>query len=162
MIPEKIRPFFEVSCRKNKDGNELIKGTLTCCASHDFEVFAEGEIKCGVFSKLYLLPENDRLALNARCKKCGRDIPVFDNSCDGYEKCESGQPAHTQRKNVECIKCRGTSFSVDVTYEYPEDIEELKELGTEETDNAFTWIWVTLKCRGCGTVYRSFIDYETA
>ena len=110
MIPEKIRPFFEVSCRKNKDGNELIKGTLTCCASHDFEVFAEGEIKCGVFSKLYLLPENDRLALNARCKKCGRDIPVFDNSCDGYEKCGSRQPAHTQRKNVECIKCRGTSF----------------------------------------------------
>ena len=110
----------------------------------------------------YLLPENDRLALNARCKKCGRDIPVFDNSCDGYEKCGSGQPAHTQRKNVECIKCRGTSFSVDDTYEYPEDIEELKELGTAETDNAFTWIWVTLKCRGCGTVYRNFIDYETA
>ena len=62
-------------------------------------------------------------------------------------------------KNVECIKCRGTSFSVDVTYEY---LEELKELGTAETDNAFTWIWVTLKCRGCGTVYRNFIDYETA
>ena len=55
-------------------------------------------------------------------------------------------------KNVECIKCRGTSFSVDVTYEYPEDTEELKELGTAETGNAFTWIWVTLKCRACGTV----------
>ena len=162
MIPEKIRPFFEVSCQKNKGGNELIEGELTCCTSHDFEVFAEGEIKRGVFSKLYLLPENDRLVLNARCKKCGRDIPVFDSRCDGYEKCESGQPAHTQSRRVECIKCRGTSFAVDVTYEYPEDIEELKELGTAEIGNAFTWIWISLKCSGCGAVYKNFIDYETA
>ena len=162
MIPEKIRPFFEVSCRKNKGGNELVEGTLTCCASHDFEVLAEGGLKRGVFSKLYLLPENDMLALNARCKKCGRAIPVFDNRCDGYEKCENGQPTHMKRRRVECIKCRVASFSVDVTYEYPEDIEELKELGTAETGNAFTWIWVTLKCCGCGAVYKNFIDYETA
>ena len=162
MVPEKIQPFVEVSCQKNKVGNEIVEGALTCCASHDFEVFAEGELKRGIFSKLYLLPENDRLALKARCKKCGRDIPAFDSRCDGYEKYESGQPAHTQSRRVECIKCRGTRFSVDITYEHPEDIEELKEHGAAEGGNAFTWIWATLKCRGCGTVYKNFIDYETA
>ena len=162
MVPEKIQPFVEVSCQKNKGGNEIVEGALTCCASHDFEVFAEGELKRGIFSKLYLLPENDRLALKARCKKCGRDIPAFDSRCDGYEKYESGQPAHTQSRRVECIKCRGTRFSVDITYEHPEDIEELKEHGAAEGGNAFTWIWATLKCRGCGTVYKNFIDYETA
>ena len=99
---------------------------------------------------------------NAVCSlKCGRDIPVFDNRCDGCEKCENGQPAHTQSRRVECIKCRGASFSVDITYEYPEDIEELKALGTAEVGNAFTWIWITLKCSGCGAVYKNFIDYET-
>ena len=77
MVPEKIQPFVEVSCQKNKGGNEIVEGALTCCASHDFEVFAEGELKRGIFSKLYLLPENDRLALKARCKKCGRDIPLI-------------------------------------------------------------------------------------
>lgn len=99
MIPEKIRPFFEVSCRKNKDGNELIKGTLTCCASHDFEVFAEGEIKCGVFSKLYLLPENDRLALNARCKSAAEIFRSLTTAATDMKSAGAGS-LHIRREKT--------------------------------------------------------------
>ena len=50
-------------------------------------------------------------------------------------------------------------FSINVTYEYPE-IEELKELGIEEMNNAFTWIRIALECRSCKKRYNNFVDYE--
>ena len=48
-----------------------------------------------------------------------------------------------------------------IKYEYP-DIQELQELGIKDTDNAFTWIWITLECNKCGTRYKNFVDFETA
>ena len=43
---------------------------------------------------------------------------------------------------------------------YP-DIQELAELEITELDNAFTWIWITLECNKCGTIYKNFVDFET-
>ena len=61
---------------------------------------------------------------------------------------------------IDCLKCRNESFSVAIKYEYP-DIQELQELEISDTDNAFTWIWITLECNNCGTRYKNFIDCET-
>ena len=63
-------------------------------------------------------------------------------------------------KPVNCKKCRNGVFSVGIKYEYP-DIQELEELKITEIDNAFTWIWITLECKQCGTVYKNFVDCET-
>lgn len=160
MIPKKIQSFFETTFQKRTGDNNLIKGILTCCNSHDFEVFVVGEIKHSIFCRMCLIPENDEIELEVRCKNCGRVLSVFDSCCDGYEQCQNNQPTHILNKPINCIKCQNGYFSVEIKYEYP-DIQELEELEIKEIDNAFTWIWITLKCNRCGTIYNNFIDYET-
>lgn len=160
MIPKKIQPFFKTTFQKNGD-NSVVEGILTCCNSYDFEVFVVGEIKHSIFSRICLIPKNDEIVLKVRCKKCGRVISVFDSRCDGYEQCGNNHPAPVQNKAIDCIKCHYDCFSVNVKYEYP-DLQEFEELEITEIDNAFTWIWITLKCNRCGVIYKNFIDYETA
>ena len=161
LIPKKIQPFFEMKAQKKIGSDSLIEGILTCCNSHDFEVFVVGEIKHSTFSRTCLIPENGEIGLKVRCKKCGRVISVFDSCCDGYEQCGNYQSTHISTKPVDCMKCQNDCFSVDVKYEYP-DIQELEELEITAIDNAFTWMWITLACNRCGAIYKNFIDYETA
>ena len=160
MIPQRIHPYFKTTLKKRNGDNSLIEGILTCCNSHDFEVFVVGEIKHSMLSKMCLFPKNDKIALEVRCKKCGRVISVFDSSCDGYEQCRKNHPTHIPTKLIDCKKCQDDDFSVGIKYEYP-DIQELEELEITEIDNAFTWIWITLECNKCGTKYRNFVDFET-
>lgn len=160
MIPKKISPYFKTTLQKRNGNNTLIEGALICCNSHEFEVKVVGEIKCSMLSKMYLLPENENTVLEVRCKKCGKVISVFDSSCDGYGQCEKSECECTPTNSIGCKKCLHNDFSVYVKYEYP-DLQELEELEINETDNAFTWIWITLECNKCGTKYRNFIDLET-
>lgn len=161
MIPKKIKPYFKPIFQNTDEENSLTEGIITCCNSYDFELFVAGEIKCSMFSKMHLIPKNDEIALELRCKKCGKIIPVFNSYSDGYEQCDNKQPSYIKTKQLNCRKCRDSYFSVAVKYEYPA-IKELEELEIAESDNAFTWIWITIKCSKCGTVYKKFIDYETA
>lgn len=161
LIPQKIQPYFETTFQAKDGDSDIIEGVLTCCKAHDFEVFAAGEIKHRVFSKMYLSSKNDMTAIEVRCKKCGQIISVFDGGSDGYDKCKEQQHTHTPMKPVKCQKCRNDGFSVGVKYEYP-DPQELKELEIPEIDNAFTWIWITLACNKCGAKHKNFVDHETA
>ena len=161
MIPKAIQPHFEIKQQKNDRDNSLIEGLLTCCNAYDFEVFVVGDIKHSVFSKMFLCSKNDKMVVEARCKKCGKVIPVFNSSCDGYGQCEKKKPPqHVITKPIDCIKCRNEGFFVTIKYEYP-DMQELKELEIIEMDNAFTWIWITLECKNCGIKYKNFVDCET-
>lgn len=158
MVPQKVQQYFVIT-REKKDGdNNLVEGKLTCCNAHDFKVLVGGTINCGIFSKLHLSLENDKILMKVQCQKCGKVITVFDNSSDGYSRCAPSSPMPI--KPLRCKKCLGDIFSVDIRYEYP-DIQELKELEIEEIDNAFTWIWSTLECNKCRTRYKNFLDYET-
>lgn len=160
LIPKKIQPYFKTT-RQTRDGDSsTIEGILTCCNDHDFEVFVVGEIKHNMFSKMRLFPENDKTVIEVRCRKCGKVISIFDSSCDGYEQCGKEQYTHVQTKSIDCRNCRNGGFSVGIKYEYP-DIQELAELEITELDNAFTWIWITLECNNCGTIYKNFVDFET-
>lgn len=161
LIPKKIQPYFEIINQTKDGGDDIVQGVLTCCNSNDFEVCVDGEIKHSVFSKMYLFSENDKTAVEVRCRKCGQAILVFDSGSDGYDKCGEKQHTHMQMKPVKCKKCQNGGFSVGIKYEYP-DTRELKELGIPEIDNAFTWIWITLECNKCGTRYKNFVDCETA
>lgn len=161
MIPQKIQPYFKIMLQKMDNDNTIIEGMLTCCNSHEFEVYAVGEIRHSFFSKMCLIPEDDKIVLEVHCKKCGKVISVFDNSCDGYEQCGKKHYAHTTTKPLVCKNCSYNDFSVVIRYEYP-DVQELKELEITETDNAFTWIWITLECNKCGDKHKNFIDFETS
>lgn len=159
MIPKKIRPYFKTTHQTKEGDNSLIEGTLICCNAHDFDVFVVGETKHSMFSKMRLFPDNDRMVIEVRCKKCGKIISVFDSSCDGYEQCGKDQYAYASTKPIDCKKCGNGGFSVGIKYEYP-DIQEMEELEIAEMDNAFTWIWITLECNHCGTKYKNFVDFE--
>ncbi len=160
MVPKRIQPYFKTTIQTKCGDNSLIEGQLTCCDANDFEIYIVGRVKNSIFSKMTILPENDRIVIEARCKKCGRVISVFDSSCDGYEQCGKYQYTFLSTKQIDCIKCRKGGFSVGIKYEYP-DTQELVDLGITEIDNAFTWIWITLECNNCGTRYKNIINYET-
>jgi ribosomal protein L33 len=59
-----------------------------------------------------------------------------------------------------CKKCGSNNYSMNIKYEYPNK-NELDMLGINEPDNAFTWIWITLKCNNCGKTYKNIVDIET-
>ena len=160
MIPKKIQPYFKTKYQTKDGDNNIIEGILTCCNADDFEVFIVGEIKHSLFSKMCLYPDDDKIIIDVRCRKCGRVISVFDSSCDGYAQCRKDQYRYVPTKLIDCKKCQNGGFSVGIKYEYP-DIQELKELEITEIDNAFTWIWITLECNNCGTRYKNFVDCET-
>lgn len=163
MIPKAIRRHFNIT-RQTKGTDDIItEGTLSCCDGNDFEISVIGEIKRGFFSKMELLP-SIKTALEARCKRCGKIISVFDSSLDGYGP--QAQCVINEEKigalpsAIDCVKCRSNSFSVSIKYEYS-GLRELQELGLTDVDNAFTWIWITLVCNKCGANYKNFIDFET-
>lgn len=161
MTPNRIESHLKTIITKINGNNTLIGGTLICCDSHEFEVRTVGEVKHNLLSGMYLLPVNEKIALDACCRKCGKIISVFDSDQDGYER--SGARSHLSaiKKPLFCKKCNNNSFSIEIKYEYP-DYQELIDLGITKVDNAFTWIWITLKCDQCGKRYDNFIDYETA
>ena len=74
MIPEKIKPYFDVTLLKMNFANKLIEGGLACCGERAFDVLTVGEVKHGMFFDTCLFPEKDTIILKARCKKCGKII----------------------------------------------------------------------------------------
>lgn len=161
LIPKKIQPYFKVTHQTENSDDSLIEGVLTCCNAHDFEVLVVGEVKHSMFSRMRLFPKNGEISVEVRCRKCGKVISVFDSGCDGYDQCGKRQYTQVQPKSIDCVRCRNEGFSVGIKYEYPA-VKELEELGITETDNAFTWIWMTLECNNCKTIYKNFVDCETA
>lgn len=160
MIPKKIEPFLKITSQAEVGENTIVEGLLMCCNAHNFNVYVDGEIQCGIFSKMWLFSENGIIKIVARCKECGKVISVFDSTCDGYEKCAE-KTICTKMKSVNCIKCQDDTFSIKIKYEYP-CVQELEELEINEIDNAFSWIGITLECNNCKKKYKSFLDFETA
>ena len=112
---------------------------------------------------MYLLSENEGVVLDAQCSRCGQMFSVFDSALDGYDACTNApvNPAPAAKKEIRCVKCQGKHFAVRLAYEYP-GRQELETLDIPETDNAFSWIWVSLACCSCGREYKNFLSFETA
>ena len=161
MNPKKIQPYFNAISQKNDGENSMTEGNLVCCNDHAFQIFFVGEIRRTVFSNIYLFSENDVIMLKAHCKHCGKIVHVFDSRCDGYENCGEEPEVQVNLNPIKCRKCGENDFCVRVKYEYP-DIKDLENLGIEDIDNAFTWIWISLTCNKCGAKYKNFVDYETS
>ena len=160
MVPKNIQPYFKIISQKNDGENSIVNGELTCCNATDFEIAVVGIIKESLFSKMYLYPEKYKIAIEARCRQCGKVISVYDSSLDGYERYVIGEPVDELSHPITCKKCQSNTFSVGIKYEYP-DVQELKELGIADICNAFTWRCVSLKCKKCRTKYKNFIECET-
>ena len=163
MIPDRIKPYFLATDQRQDGENTLISGRLQCCGQPAFSLRAVGTVRRDLFYRTSLYPGAEGLAIRATCAKCGRDILVFDAGSDGYDNCFSGagETSFSTAGSVQCMKCGGGLFSVDLRLEYP-DRRELADLDCAAPENAFTWIWVSLTCAGCGKKYTDFISCETA
>lgn len=161
LVPARMQPYFRTTSRKSDKDNERIEGMLVCCNSHEFEIQVGGKVKHNLFSKThYLTSKDDKITVFARCKKCNKDVTVFDSKSDGYEQMGKKTATLITTKLFACKKCANNNFSVYIEYKYP-DVQELKDLSIMERDNAYTWIWIMLVCNKCGKTYRNFVDYET-
>jgi len=164
MNPIKIQQNFNIKTEKTDGENTIVTEELTCCNAHNFEVSIVGEVKQRLFSKPCVYPENNRIVFEVKCKKCGKVITVFDSVCDGYDNVAENpikNPKPFKTNIFNCKKCSDSNFSVEIKYEYP-NIQELKDLGIVDIDNAFTWVWITIRCNKCNKIFRNFIDFETA
>lgn len=159
MLPNKIKDNFIILERKECPDDCITKGILTCCNMNSFEVLVFGKQETNLFSRVHFYTKEGMIIIKAKCKKCGKTIPVFNSSIDGYEKCGEKQFADAPVKGFFCPKCNSTLFHVGIKYEYP-GIEELDSLGISEKDNAFTWIRISLECNSCKAKYIHFLDYE--
>lgn len=158
-IPKSLAPNFRWVQPKNSNRENTTAGELICCGKQRFALEYEGEIKYSLWGKAYLSSQNEQITLTARCKECGRKILIFDSATMGYDRQrETAKPGCGNP--IECRKCRENDFSVSIRLEHPEE-SELRELDIPEPENAFSWIWVTLKCNKCGKKRPNFLDYET-
>ncbi len=160
-IPKRIQNHFNCESRKVSGDNTLVGGKITCCNKSDFELEISGEVINKFLLGTYLYSETGDIRTTLICKECREKLILFDSTIDGYRCCTE----NLDHKNIQsekkwnCPKCKGNNFSVYAKYEYP-NMEELKELGIKEKDNAFTWIVITVKCNGCGKVYKGFVDFD--
>lgn len=162
MLPLKIEPYLINVFEKMDDGYSVIEGELSCCGKQEFEIAYDGLIKKSILMGTYLYADDNKIVLEAKCKHCGRKILIFDSSIDGFSHCEKTPDRSVSRlKSFDCKKCNKNNYTVKLKYEYS-DIQELIEEGIENIDNAYSWIWVSLKCNECNTEYRRLIDFETA
>lgn len=161
MIQGRLQSNFKMKSERKDNDNTVIDGELTCCDANSFAVYAYGTMKYSLFSGMYLFPGNEGLALEVSCKKCGKRINIFNSNVDGYDGIVNGQDKHPLKTEaINCKKCSSNDFSLNIRYEYP-DMQELLDDGITQVDNAFTWIWISLRCNKCGTIYKKFVDYET-
>ncbi len=160
MIDFKNSPNFNVKNVKNKPDEIVVKGNLECCCSQFFTINVYGSIQKSLFGKKCLMAKNERIIITAKCIHCGKTFLVFDNCCNGYDNCQSARLLEPNMDTFLCEKCLSNNFSLEIKYEYPSE-EELDSLGFLEKEEAFTWIWITIKCNNCGCVYKNFVDFET-
>lgn len=160
-VPNKINNKLNLNSSKVVGENTITEVKITCCDTSVFECKTIGEIKHNLFLGTYLFSETGNIAIDLKCKKCSKEIKLFDSTTDGYCNCieKHKEIKELQREEFKCKKCDSNDFSIYVKYEYP-SIDELKELGIKEKDNAFTWIVITLKCNKCGKKYKKFIEFD--
>lgn len=161
-VPLKLKSYFhQLDLKINT--NYIIRGKITCCSCSEFDVLYYGDIRKNFFGHITLRDNNDGLVVLSRCKKCGQEIEVFNSFTDGYDRCieEKVDCANIQLQPFHCNIQSHSNFSIEVTIEYP-PIQELIDDGITECENAFSWIWITLKCNSCNKVFNNFVSLETS
>lgn len=160
-VPMKLKPYFQ-HLSASTDTYTFIRGKIICCSCSEFDVLYCGVIRKSIWGQVFFSDNDDGLVVKLRCKKCGQEIEVFNSLTDGYDRCieEKDRSTSYQLQPFTCKQAH-SDFSAEVTFEYPPK-QELIEDGIEEYENAYSWIWVTLKCNSCNKIYKHILDYETA
>jgi hypothetical protein len=161
-VPSKLKSYLH-QINSKIDTNTIVSGIVTCCSCSEFDVLCYGNIKKSLLGHISLCDKTDGIVVRLRCKKCGEEIEVFNSFTDGYNRCieEKVDCVNIQFQSFHCNAQEHSNFSVEVIFEYPPK-QELIDDEITECDNAFSWIWISLKCNICNKYFKNFVDYETS
>jgi len=162
-VPKKLQENFKL-IEENHGDNILVMGAISCCGSRDFIISYFGDLEKTLFGHKYIIGEYNHVGLLAKCKNCGKEISLFNGFTDGYDNCALGLHDVLPLLNYNdfmCDKCKRNYFSIEICFEY-QSREELEEIGIQEYENAFSWIWISVVCSSCKKKYEDLIDIETA
>ncbi len=147
LLPATVRPYaIETSCKNNR-----VRCAIVVNGSQDLRIQLCGRLKRGLFGRNQLLPLDDALVLALHLPS--GDVPLFDSRCDGYANVLNDRqpPAPIPLHPAICPKCRNAAFQVDFSFEHP-DAEEVSAFANP--GDAFTWIWISMRCTRCHAVFR--------
>ncbi len=147
LLPAAVRPYAaETSCK-----NSRVRCAITLRGSQALPISLCGRLKRGLFGRNQLLADGDMLCVALH--QPNGDVPLFDSRCDGYANVldDRQPPAPIPLHPAICPKCRNAAFQVDLSFEYPE-AEELAAFANP--GDAFSWIWISMRCTRCHAVFR--------
>ena len=129
-------------------GKEVTTIELCCCNQFNFKVY-------------HVSNDRETFCYSAVCPVCGKEVRLYHSKLDGYGNClEKNDDIEfiKEKKQMTC-KCENELYHIELSFEYPADLEE-SGLSRLLIPNAYTWIWMRLKCKSCHK--KKTIDYETA
>ena len=153
-IPTHLQPFL---LPVGTDNDEFeVTGIVRCpCNCEEFEVFE----CCG------------RHIVKLICKKCGREILLFDAGKHGWDGfvCQNDFLDRSEPPvKFTCPKCGSDAFriTVRISSQGKQDFEEEclahdDSFSIEDWVDAFEWITVSLSCGKCGREEDDWLDLET-
>jgi hypothetical protein len=161
-IPTRLQQKFELKDTK-LGTNIIINGNIVCCGQHDFKISYSGMLKKSLIGRMGIFPIESELVLLAKCSVCGEEIQVYNNRTDGYDNCFKVTPPKPLLvlNDLFCSNCHEEYYSIEITFEY-QSKEDLENDGVKDFQNAFSWIWITLKCSTCNRIFKNIVDIETA
>lgn len=147
LLPTAVRPYAA-----DVDGTaSRVRCAIALNGSKDLRIQLCGRLKRGLFGRNQLLADGDVLCVALH--QPDGDVPLFDSRCDGYANVLDNRqpPAPIPLHPAICPKCRNAAFQVDLSFEYP-DAEEVSAFANP--GDAFTWIWISMRCTRCHAVFR--------
>ncbi len=154
------------------DGHSL-DGAIRCaCGCEEIRLRFYGEDR-GDFLRVKKYQDDYGLRISGVCSRCGKSHELFDMAKHGYNGfvCGDGRPvADSDLEGYRCHGCGGSGFSVEMGIEL-EDLEQFIEevvdyepekYRPEDYVDAFDWVTISLKCKGCGKSLENWVNFETS
>ena len=158
MLPLNLKPYavnwIEKECKSSCDISSNDSMNL-CIGLH-------GRLKLSIVGRNQILPKDGVIIISLHMRN-GNSIPLFDSRKDGYGSLDEEEfqldCTHPCLPLAVCPKCQSSEFQLHFDFEYPE-LNELDILGISRPDKAFTWIWISLTCSHCRSVFHCNLETD--
>ena len=158
MLPLNLKPYavnwIEKECKSSCDISSNDSMNL-CIGLH-------GRLKLSIVGRNQILPKDGVIIISLRMRN-GNSIPLFDSRKDGYGSLDEEESqfdcTHPFLPLAVCPKCQSSEFQLHFDFEYPE-LNELDILSISRPDKAFTWIWISLTCSRCRSVFHCNLETD--
>jgi len=150
-------------------------GTVRCtCGNESFHLLYPGQTKEYQGRTIPCTLEIDGdcfFIIKAKCCQCGKEHLLFDKDFHGWDAvlCHDPKQSSLPRPNLiiwKCQNCDKSAHSIVFEISGLSKADFIREVGDkfdgENWANAFEWINISLRCKGCGLESKNWVDYETA